>query len=56
MEADGSNVVRFVEKPSLEKAEEYLASGNFLGNSGMFCFKTGVMLAALKKSTVPIFY
>jgi mannose-1-phosphate guanylyltransferase / mannose-6-phosphate isomerase len=48
IEAEGSKVVRFVEKPSLEKAEEYLASGNFLWNSGMFCFKAGAMLEAME--------
>ena len=31
-------VLQFVEKPSLEKAQEYLLSGNFLWNSGMFAF------------------
>lgn len=49
IEADGNNVVRFVEKPSAEKAEEYLASGNFLWNSGMFCFEAGIMLQALEQ-------
>ncbi len=49
IEADGNNVVRFVEKPSAEKAEAYLASGNFLWNSGMFCFEAGIMLQALEQ-------
>ena len=49
IESRGSKVVRFVEKPSLEKAEEYLASGNFLWNSGMFCFKAGAMLEAMEE-------
>lgn len=49
IEAQGSQVVRFVEKPSLEKAKEYLASGNFLWNSGMFCFKAGTMLEAMEE-------
>jgi mannose-1-phosphate guanylyltransferase/mannose-6-phosphate isomerase len=40
----GRRVVRFVEKPSLDKANEYVAAGNFLWNSGMFCFKAGVIL------------
>jgi mannose-1-phosphate guanylyltransferase / mannose-6-phosphate isomerase len=31
-------VVRFVEKPSLDKAKEYLRLGRFVWNSGMFCF------------------
>jgi mannose-1-phosphate guanylyltransferase len=42
--AAGFPVRRFVEKPSLEKAREYLASGNYLWNSGMFCFSAGVLL------------
>lgn len=40
----GKRVVRFVEKPSLDKAREYVAAGNFLWNSGMFCFKAGAIL------------
>jgi mannose-1-phosphate guanylyltransferase / mannose-6-phosphate isomerase len=49
IEAQGSKVIRFVEKPSLDKAQEYLASGNFLWNSGMFCFKAGDMLKAMDR-------
>jgi mannose-1-phosphate guanylyltransferase len=45
----GRRVVRFVEKPSQEKAEEYLATGNFLWNSGMFCFKAGVLLEEMTR-------
>jgi mannose-1-phosphate guanylyltransferase / mannose-6-phosphate isomerase len=44
IEAAGNTVLRFVEKPSLEKAKEYLSSGRFLWNSGMFCFAAGTML------------
>ena len=44
IESKGHEVVRFVEKPTLEKAEAYLVSGNFLWNSGMFCFAAGAML------------
>lgn len=40
----GKQVVRFVEKPSLDKAREYVAAGDFLWNSGMFCFKAGAIL------------
>ena len=43
----GQRVVRFVEKPPLKVAEEYVASGNFFWNSGMFCFKAGVLLKEL---------
>lgn len=47
IEADGYNVKRFVEKPSLDTAQSYLDSGDFLWNSGMFCFSAGVMLAEM---------
>ena len=35
----GFEVSRFVEKPDLEKAQEYLASGEFLWNSGIFVMR-----------------
>lgn len=44
IEADGNTVLNFIEKPTLEKAQEYLASGRFLWNSGMFCFSVGTIL------------
>lgn len=40
----GFVVRRFVEKPNLEKAKEYVASGNYQWNSGMFCFSAGTLL------------
>lgn len=49
IESDGEDVLAFHEKPSLQKAEEFLAQGNFFWNSGMFCFKAGVFLDELKK-------
>jgi mannose-1-phosphate guanylyltransferase len=49
IEADGDNVKRFVEKPNLEKAKEYVASGRYLWNSGMFCFQAGVMLREMEE-------
>lgn len=42
-------VRRFVEKPSPEKATEYLAAGNYLWNSGMFCFTATTMIEALQR-------
>ncbi|MBI9075197.1 MAG: mannose-1-phosphate guanylyltransferase/mannose-6-phosphate isomerase [Desulfatibacillum sp.] len=39
----------FVEKPDLPTAEKYLASGNYLWNSGMFMFKASVVLDQLEK-------
>jgi mannose-1-phosphate guanylyltransferase len=41
-------VVRFVEKPDRERAEQYLASGRHFWNAGMFFFRAGVMLEALR--------
>lgn len=48
IEANGNHVVKFVEKPSAEVAIQYLASGSFLWNSGMFCFGAGTMLAEME--------
>jgi mannose-1-phosphate guanylyltransferase/mannose-6-phosphate isomerase len=45
----GLAVRRFVEKPSREKAEEYLASGRHYWNSGMFCFRVGEFLSELAR-------
>jgi mannose-1-phosphate guanylyltransferase / mannose-6-phosphate isomerase len=50
----GFKVARFVEKPDLETATGYLASGNFLWNSGMFCFKAGVFLDELQRHSPEI--
>ncbi|MDP2647518.1 MAG: mannose-1-phosphate guanylyltransferase/mannose-6-phosphate isomerase [Desulfobacterales bacterium] len=35
---------RFVEKPDLETARQYIRAGNFFWNSGMFAFKASVIL------------
>lgn len=40
-------VRRFVEKPDADTARQYLASGGYTWNSGMFCFKAGVILREL---------
>jgi len=44
IEARGNEVVRFVEKPSLAKAQDYVAGGRHLWNAGMFCFSAGTLL------------
>ena len=36
------------EKPNLVTAKQFIAKKNFLWNSGMFCFKAGVLLEELK--------
>lgn len=55
IEADGNIVKRFVEKPSYAMALEYIESGRYLWNSGMFCFKTGVVLEQFKMHA-PVIY
>jgi mannose-1-phosphate guanylyltransferase len=42
------NVLAFREKPNKATAIDFISRGNFLWNSGMFCFKAGVLLAELK--------
>lgn len=42
-------VEKFVEKPVLEVAKEYLADGHYLWNSGMFVWKVSTILNNFKK-------
>lgn len=41
-------VNRFTEKPNRETAEEFLSTGRFSWNSGMFIFRAGVVLEELR--------
>lgn len=43
-----ATVERFVEKPDLSRAAEYLASGRYLWNSGICVCRTDVLLGALR--------
>jgi mannose-1-phosphate guanylyltransferase len=45
----GFAVDAFVEKPAIEVAKEYLESGDYFWNSGMFLFKASRYLEELKK-------
>ncbi len=45
---NGYAIKRFVEKPNLERAREYLNSGNYLWNSGMFCARVDRFLTELE--------
>jgi mannose-1-phosphate guanylyltransferase len=49
IEAKGDKVISFREKPNETTAKEFIAKGNFLWNSGMFCFKAGILLDELKQ-------
>jgi mannose-1-phosphate guanylyltransferase len=40
---------RFVEKPDLKRAEEFVAAGNFLWNGGMFVWKAKSLLAEFSR-------
>lgn len=42
-------VARFVEKPKREVAEQYLATGQYAWNSGIFVWKAATVLAALRE-------
>lgn len=48
-ENDIYQVAKFVEKPSIETAQGYLDSGDYLWNSGMFLFKASRYLEELEK-------
>ena len=45
--SSGFEVAAFVEKPDLDTARQYLASGEYDWNSGMFCFTAGQFLETL---------
>ncbi len=47
--ADAWPVVRFVEKPDAPTATQYLASGNYFWNSGMFLWSNRTLLALFQK-------
>jgi mannose-1-phosphate guanylyltransferase/mannose-6-phosphate isomerase len=42
-------VRRFVEKPALEAARSYVAAGNYVWNSGIFCFSATAILDAFAR-------
>lgn len=51
---DTEETLQFVEKPNLEKAQEYMNSGDYLWNAGVFMFKNKNMLACYEKYAVDI--
>lgn len=48
IEAQGTDVLRFVEKPSADVARGYVESGRFLWNAGMFCLTAGAILEEMR--------
>lgn len=45
----------FAEKPPLDVAEQYVESGNYLWNAGIFCFTAATFLAALQQHAPDIY-
>ncbi len=55
IEFDGNDVLSFREKPNKDTAEYFIEKGNFLWNSGMFCFKASVLLEELEAFEPEVF-
>jgi len=49
IEYEGDQVLSFREKPNQYTAEDFIERGNFLWNSGMFCFRADSFLAELQQ-------
>lgn len=49
LDNDHFHVERFVEKPTLEVAEDYLKSGDYLWNGGMFAFSIATMQEEMRR-------
>ncbi|MDM0077382.1 mannose-1-phosphate guanylyltransferase/mannose-6-phosphate isomerase [Variovorax sp. J2P1-59] len=47
---ESQRAIRFVEKPDLQTAQEYLATGRYYWNSGMFCFTADAIIAAFEQN------
>lgn len=49
IQVKGNDVLGFREKPNQETAQEFILKGDFLWNSGVFCFKARIFLEELEK-------
>ena len=49
------DVLKFVEKPNIDKARRYVASGNYLWNAGMFIAPAGILLEQLSQTEPELF-
>jgi mannose-1-phosphate guanylyltransferase/mannose-6-phosphate isomerase len=54
--SEGERIEQFVEKPDLTTAKEYLSSGDYFWNSGMFVFKASVYLNELQHQHEEMFF
>lgn len=48
-EGGAKNVLRFIEKPNSSDARSYIKDGRYLWNSGMFVFRTDIILESFKR-------
>ena len=55
IEADGETVISFKEKPNAETAKDYVKSGKYYWNSGMFVFKAKTLLDEMQQYSNAIF-
>ncbi len=46
---EGHKIVRFIEKPNMEMANQFIKSKNFTWNSGMYIFKAKVFIDEIQK-------
>ena len=53
--SNGFEVSQFVEKPNMDTATQYVNSGEYFWNSGMFMFKASVFLKALETHAPEMF-
>ena len=45
----GHTIKEFIEKPDFEKAQQFISSGKYVWNSGIFMFKASIVLKELEK-------
>ncbi len=55
MVAGGFRIAEFKEKPAIEVAQQYVKSGDYFWNGGIFVFKASVYLAELKKFSPDVY-
>ena len=55
IEHEGEKALRFKEKPDAKTAAEYLATGRYLWNAGIFCFTAGTFLSELKRLSPDVY-
>ena len=46
---DGSNILEFIEKPNLEIAKQFVKDNHYSWNSGIFIFKSSVIIDEINK-------